>query len=49
MAPMERRDLSKLLAGAGSGFALHPHLAYGLDAKKGRESLGSAGSISWMG
>ncbi len=40
MAPIERRDLLKLLAGAGTGFALHPHLAYGLDAKKAAAQTG---------
>ena len=33
MRPLERRDLLKMLASAGTGFALSPRLAYGLDGK----------------
>lgn len=44
MASLERRDLLKLLASVGTGFALNPHLAYGLDERAASKRPGVYGS-----
>ena len=41
MPPLERRDLLKLLASAGTGFALNPHLSYGLEKRATPARTGS--------
>lgn len=41
MRPLKRRDLLKLLASAGTGFALDPHLSYGLDRKTPPARIGA--------
>ena len=45
MPSLERRDLLKLLASAGTGFALNPHLSYGLEKKASPARTGAPAAI----